>query len=211
MNVGNKVWLGDVNQNNVNHLRLLNSVLFPMKYDQKFYNEVLQAGEFAKLVYYGEFRTEEDPDIPILVGAVCCRRESFRKRDADPRKSTHFEQQPYQPLPLPLPPTTSFPEYQIEGSISHRLYIMTLGVLAPYRRLGIGSMLLHHILNESIKESTIRDVYLHVQVNNNEALRFYEKFGFQITGLVPQYYKTINPSAAYELCKQIHDNSKLIL
>jgi N-alpha-acetyltransferase 50 len=198
MNVENKIWLDDVNQHNVHNLRLLNSVLFPMKYDQKFYNEVLQAGEFAKLVYYGDGGVE-DQNVPILVGAVCCRREYLQNGDSTViRKSFHVVPQPRQ--------TINFPDGQITGStvFSYRLYIMTLGVLAPYRRLGIGSMLLRHILNESIQESTIRDIYLHVQINNNEALRFYEKFGFQITSLVPHYYRTIKPSAAYELCKQIH-------
>ena len=44
---------------------------------------------------------------------------------------------------------------------ARRLYIMTLGCLAPYRRLGVGSMLLQHVLDQARKDTTIKAVYLY--------------------------------------------------
>lgn len=41
--------LGDVTPNNVGQLRKLHSVLFPVFYGDKFYDEVLQSGELSKL------------------------------------------------------------------------------------------------------------------------------------------------------------------
>ena len=38
-------------------------VVFPVVYHDKFYKDVLEAGELAKLAYYND----------IVVGAVCCR------------------------------------------------------------------------------------------------------------------------------------------
>ncbi|KAG0175079.1 N-alpha-acetyltransferase 50 [Apophysomyces sp. BC1034] len=58
-----RIALGDVTPNNIGTLQRLHSVLFPVHYGDKFYKEVLEAGEFAKLVYYND----------ICVGSVCCR------------------------------------------------------------------------------------------------------------------------------------------
>lgn len=45
-----------------------------------------------------------------------------------------------------------------------KLYIMTLNVLPSYRRRGIASKLLDHILKVAKLESDIIEIYLHVQV-----------------------------------------------
>ncbi|KAL5064811.1 hypothetical protein RYX36_026548 [Vicia faba] len=64
-----------------------------------------------------------------------------------------------------------------EGGGRVRVYIMTLGVLAPYYGLGIGTKLLNHVLDLCSKQN-ISEVYLHVQTNNEEAINFYKKFEF---------------------------------
>lgn len=65
--------------------------VFPVSYNEKFYKDVVNAGELAKLAYFND----------IIVGGVCCRIENT---DAE-----------------------------------KRIYIMTLGTLAPYRRYVIFS------------------------------------------------------------------------
>jgi N-alpha-acetyltransferase 50 len=183
------IWLSDITEKNVRHVRLLNCVLFPIRYDQKFYTEILQAGEFAKLVYYGD--SDENEDLLSPIGAVCCRREQ-----------AHVPPSVQDPPIFPNLTTSSlFP--LVDGKISYHVYIMTLGVLAPYRRLGIGSVLLQHILDQCAKDKSIKKIYLHVQTSNMEALKFYEKVGFHIINIVPNYYRNIQPSDAYELCKQL--------
>uniref|UniRef100_A0A0N5AVR5 N-terminal methionine N(alpha)-acetyltransferase NatE n=1 Tax=Syphacia muris TaxID=451379 RepID=A0A0N5AVR5_9BILA len=84
-----------------------------------------------------------------------------------------------------------------------RLYIMTLGTLAPYRRLGIGTMLLEHVISLCRKDPQIENIYLHVQVNNTSALDFYKRFGFDIVDTVEEYYRRIQPNSAYVLVKKI--------
>ena len=42
---------------------------------------------------------------------------------------------------------------------------------------------------------------MHVQVNNETAIAFYKKFGFEIVEKKEQYYKRIEPSDAYVLKK----------
>ena len=78
----------------------------------KFYKDVLEVGELAKLAYFND----------ITVGAVCCRVD-------------HSQNQ-------------------------RRLYIMTLGCLAPSRRLGIGTKMLNHVLNICEKDGTFDNIYL---------------------------------------------------
>jgi hypothetical protein len=44
-----KIELGDVTQHNIRQLKKLNQVVFPVSYNDKFYKDVLEAGELAKL------------------------------------------------------------------------------------------------------------------------------------------------------------------
>nr|CAG4644334.1 EOG090X0ED2 [Lepidurus arcticus] len=147
--------LGDVTPHNIKQLKRLNQVVFPVSYNDKFYKDILEAGELAKLAYYND----------IVVGAVCCRIDV------------------------------------IEGS--RKLYIMTLGCLAPYRRRGIGTKMLEHVLNVVEKDGNIDSIFLHVQVNNDSAIDFYKKFGFEIVETKEHYYKRIEPSDAHVLQKTL--------
>ncbi|CAN0430906.1 unnamed protein product, partial [Hapterophycus canaliculatus] len=54
------------------------------------------------------------------------------------------------------------------------LYIMTLGVLAAWRRRSIGTKLLRRVLDSLPRYPSVEEVYLHVQSNNGEAVGFYE-------------------------------------
>lgn len=54
------------------------------------------------------------------------------------------------------------------------LYIMTLGVLATWRRRGIGTQLLRRVLASLPRYPSIGEIYLHVQTKNDEATGFYQ-------------------------------------
>ncbi len=155
--------LGDVTQHNVKLLRVVNKFVFPVVYHDKFYKDVLEAGELAKLAFYND----------VVVGAVCCRVDHVAEDN------------------------------------SKKLYIMTLGCLAPYRRLGIGSMMLRHVLDLVEKDGRFDSVFLHVQVSNESAIAFYKRFGFDIVETNEKYYKRIEPADAHVLEKKI-DNTKRI-
>ncbi|KAH6914301.1 N-acetyltransferase NAT13 [Coprinopsis sp. MPI-PUGE-AT-0042] len=144
--------------NNLGTVRKLNSVLFPIRYSEKFYQDVLkpEVEDFCKLVYYN--------DIPV--GTICCRLE-------DKNDQIH-------------------------------LYLMTMGVLAPYRSRELGSRALELITEAASKHNPkIEKVYLHVQVSNDAAKRFYEKHGFAEVSLHKDYYKKITPADAWVLEKRV--------
>ncbi|KAG8834687.1 hypothetical protein FRC17_007772 [Serendipita sp. 399] len=81
-----------------------------------------------------------------------------------------------------------------------KLYIMTMGVLAPYRSLGLGTYAIKHLIDAasaSTNKPYIKSLYLHVQVSNDSAKKFYERNGFKETKVVEDYYKKIEPKAAW--------------
>ena len=89
---------------------------------------------------------------------------------------------------------------------------MTLGCLAPYRRLNIGTKMLEHVLNIVKEDGNYTSIFLHVQVNNESAIEFYKKFGFNIVETKEQYYKRIEPADAHVLEKFLKadgDQSKI--
>ncbi|UMM41021.1 hypothetical protein L5515_017468 [Caenorhabditis briggsae] len=84
------------------------------------------------------------------------------------------------------------------------LYLMTLGTLAAYRQCGIGTILINYALKLCKKLEEVKTMYLHVQVNNEKAVSFYEKHGFVNDGIIEDYYR-ISPRDAYLLIKRIRN------
>ncbi len=84
------------------------------------------------------------------------------------------------------------------------LYILILGVLKPYRRYHIGATLLEDAINEAKKDKTLQYIYLHVQVGNQVALKFYDKFGFENKETIENYYTNIQPADCHLLKLDLH-------
>ena len=51
-----------------------------------------------------------------------------------------------------------------------RLYIMTLGVLAKYRELGLGTLMLEHVFKICEREGNIDSIYLYVRMTFHMSL-----------------------------------------
>lgn len=73
----------------------------------------------------------------------------------------------------------------------------------PYRSRTLGSQTLNSILAKASSNSKpkIDKIYLHVQVSNEGAKRFYERHGFQQIEIHKNYYKKIEPRDAWVLEK----------
>jgi len=166
---------GDVTEKNIGQLRVLNVAIFPVRYNDKFYADLVDHIPLCTYAYHCD----------MLIGAVCCR--------VEPPK-TLLPRQPDQPAP-----TLS----QLASSTQTRLYIMTLGVLAPYRKLGIGQKLLDFALKICKDRPQIDSIYLHVQTSNQAAIDFYKRNGFQILETIENYYKKIDPPHCYVVYKNL--------
>ncbi|KAI0699265.1 acyl-CoA N-acyltransferase [Cytidiella melzeri] len=154
-----RVSFASVTPNNLGTVRKLNSVLFPIRYSDKFYHDIVEpeVEDFCKLIYYN--------DIPV--GTFCCRLET--------------------------------------SGDQAKLYVMTMGVLAPYRSRGLGAQSIRHIIEAAASRSKphIKAVYLHVQTSNDGAKTFYERHGFKEVALAENYYKKITPHDAWILEKEV--------
>ncbi|KAG0165726.1 N-alpha-acetyltransferase 50 [Apophysomyces sp. BC1034] len=143
-----RVALGDITPNNIGQLRKLHNVLFPVKYDDKCYNNILEAGELAKLVYYND----------VCVGAVCSQKNG------------------------------------------EKIEVLTLGVLKPYRGLGLGQTLLNHILDQA-KERGSTSIDAYVQTSDDSAVAFYKHHGFELISTEKDYFKQLDQKDAYVFSK----------
>jgi len=70
-----------------------------------------------------------------------------------------------------------------------------------------GTKLLNHVLDLCSKQN-ISEVYLHVQTNNEDAINFYKKFGFEITETIQNYYTNITPPDCYVLTRYTASTTK---
>jgi len=84
-----------------------------------------------------------------------------------------------------------------------RVYIMTLGVLSPFRGVGVGGKLIEWLLNggdrrgKDGREWEVVEVYAHVWEANEEALEWYRKRGFVVgENVVHGYYRKLRPNGA---------------
>lgn len=99
----------------------------------------------------------------------------------------------------------------IDNPPRKRLYIMTLATLAPYRGKGIGSQLLQSILDYAHELRNVSEIALHVQISNDDALRFYiDRFKFTRGEMVENYYRRIDPPHCYILFKAIDTSHEKI-
>ena len=83
------------------------------------------------------------------------------------------------------------------------VYIMTITVLKPYRRYGIGSKLLEKAIEDCAKSKSIKSMYLHVQETNESAFEFYKKHGFEVKERLENYYTELDPPHCYILSKSL--------
>lgn len=106
-----------VRDKTVEQLKIMNTVIFPIRYPEKIYQDCLACGELSQFAYHND----------VAIGSVACRTEKLPGGGA-------------------------------------RLYILTLGVLAPYRGMGVGTRLLQQVLSLATEDSNIKEAALHVQV-----------------------------------------------
>ena len=83
-----------------------------------------------------------------------------------------------------------------------RIYLMTFGVLAPYRRLGLGLKMLEFIENHAKTELNAKEIRLHVQ-EGNDAKDWYLKHGYTEEKFEDNYYPKNSPSGAHVLSKSM--------
>lgn len=80
---------------------------------------------------------------------------------------------------------------------------------APFHPLsarGAGSALLQQVLDAVPKHADVRELYLHVWSQNDGALRFYSRFGFEVAETLPEYYRAggLQPPSCHVLRRAVN-------
>jgi ribosomal-protein-alanine acetyltransferase len=66
-------------------------------------------------------------------------------------------------------------------------HIITINVASAYRRKGIATKMLQEI-ETILKQKSINEVHLEVREDNSDALKLYQKSGYQKIGRLEKYY-----------------------
>lgn len=164
----------------------LTSLLFPIRYPDKFFTDALSDPTTSSLSRQALWRESARPgkrkrtdaddgdeigtDDGKVVGGIRCRLEE---------------------VPLSGEETDA-------GAVGKKqVYVQTIGVLSPYRTLGIATALLEEVVEVAIREFGITAVYAHVWEANTEALEWYVRRGFSVEkALVEGYYRRLRPAGA---------------
>ncbi|KAF8449936.1 hypothetical protein BGX38DRAFT_517758 [Terfezia claveryi] len=154
-------------------LKRLNSLLLPVNYPELFYHEILTDADAAAVSRLSWWSH-------ICVGGI---RGKVEDIDSEGRSSGGSEAE--------------------GGKRKVRVYIMTLGVLSPFRGVGVGGKLMEWLLNggdgrgKDGREWEVVEVYAHVWEANDEALEWYRRRGFVVgEDVVHGYYRKLRPNGA---------------
>jgi ribosomal protein S18 acetylase RimI-like enzyme len=185
-------------------MRTLNEYLYPIRYQDKFYTDILIQHDWSQYGASGDaLRPRTACPLyasPSIRGRFCAWRTRARAFIiCTPASSCRAV-------------FTVFLRDVLVGAICCRLeptdegfklYVLTLGVLEAYRRLGLAERMLAHIIAKAREQPLIKEIYLHVQDGNDAALTFYRKNAFDASEHVPDYYKNLTPTGATLLRKHM--------
>ena len=78
-------------------------------------------------------------------------------------------------------------------------HLVSIAVLADYRRFGIASALLSKSMPEILKRN-INEYVLEVRISNDPAINLYKGFRFKVDGIKKKYYKDNNWDYYFGMC-----------
>jgi ribosomal protein S18 acetylase RimI-like enzyme len=150
-----------ISPSDISELKLLQRELFPINYSDSLYNEI-----GTKIVSLGCFLSHPSYNLgefPMLVGAIL-----FRIQENT---------------------STSNLRWSYMFSSTYSTYILTIGVITILRGRGIAKRLLNYCLEYSSLTSPYPlYISLHVAEYNDEAIPFYETFGFELSEKLENHY-----------------------
>ena len=159
--------------------RRLNSLTFPIPYQDKFYNETVSDPVAASISLVALWHdTSQDgsfspPSRPRVVASIRCR--LLANSPSSPEKR---------------------PSKNDDGS-SPSLYISTIATLSPFRNHGLAQALLQSVTRRAIDDYGVKTITAHVWEANTEGRQWYAKHGFKEVYFEENYYRRLKPSGAW--------------
>lgn len=169
-------------------LRRITARLLPVRYSDTFYaalSDPDSSGAFSRVLLWAD--TDTGDNKPTVIGGLVCRPEKL-----------------YQPRP----------DEQFVDAIPNALYIQSLVLNEPYRRLGLAGALLHEVCGLAARDPrwACRTVCAHVWTQNSEGMAWYVARGFtRIDPPVDAYYRMLTPNDAWIVRREIGGGSGGVL
>ena len=77
--------------------------------------------------------------------------------------------------------------FVLAAAEADRAHLITLDVLPPCRRQGLGTLLLDAVEND-VAGHGVRTIELETATDNQAAIAFWQKHGYRTVGVLPRYY-----------------------
>lgn len=167
-------------------LRRITARLLPVRYSDSFY-AALSDPDSSGAFSRVLLWIDTDDNKPTVIGGLVCRPEKL-----------------YQPRP----------DEQFVDAIPNALYIQSLVLNEPYRRLGLAGALLNEVCGLAGRDPrwACRTVCAHVWTQNTEGMAWYMARGFtRIDPPVDAYYRMLTPNDAWIVRREIGGGSGGVL
>ncbi|KAK8016136.1 hypothetical protein PG993_014325 [Apiospora rasikravindrae] len=170
-------------------LRRITARLLPVRYSDSFYaalSDPDSSGAFSRVLLWTD-ENDASNNKPTVIGGLVCRPEKL-----------------YQPRP----------DEPFVDAIPNALYIQSLVLNEPYRRLGLAGALLNEVCGLAARDSrwACRTVTAHVWTQNSEGMAWYVARGFsRIDPPVDAYYRMLTPNDAWIVRREIGGGSGGVL
>ncbi|KAK8008877.1 hypothetical protein PG991_011428 [Apiospora marii] len=167
-------------------LRRITARLLPVRYSDSFY-AALSDPDSSGAFSRVLLWTDTGDNKPTVIGGLVCRPEKL-----------------YQPRP----------DEQFIDAIPNALYIQSLVLNEPYRRLGLAGALLNEVCGLAGRDPrwACRTVCAHVWTQNSEGMAWYLARGFtRIDPPVDAYYRMLTPNDAWIVRREIGGGSGGVL
>ena len=172
----------------------LNSLLLPIPYQNKFYDEIFTDPVGASVTFVAVWH-DDDNDKKNDISVSC--NAHARDVNADDRGKLIAGVR----CRILTAAGTTLPSISPTETI---LYISTLTLLSPYRGQGIATHLLSAALSAAEREDRgVTAVCAHVWEANDEALAWYARRGFRVVGREEGYYRRLTPGGAVLVRRQV--------
>ena len=184
-----KIALEALTKQTLQGFKRLNSLLLPIPYKPAFYEEIFSDPVTSSITLVATWH--DTPHIASktnaknegqVVGGIRCRILSSSS------------------LQLPASAFSQTRSTSTQSSRSSEeekvLYVSTLGILAPYRHLGIANHLFTRVLALAIQQHGVRAVGAHVWEANEEGREWYRNMGFKEVRTEAGYYRRLTPQGA---------------
>ncbi|KAG2333788.1 hypothetical protein Bca4012_016591 [Brassica carinata] len=152
-----------INPSDLERLEQIHRDLFPIRYESEFFQNVVNGGDIVS--WAAVDRSRPDGHSEELIGFVTAKFVLARESEI-----------------------SDLIRYDSSKGEETLVYILTLGVVETYRKLGVAKSLIKEVIKYASSIPVCRGVYLHVIAHNNPAIRLYKRMSFRCVRRLHGFY-----------------------